>query len=94
MVVRASAWEKRYAMVGPGTSSMIRAASWRASASLASVSIAGRPLTETTYAQLCGEQALPMELVQRIHEASGLGRPRSISSRRPDSLGVVWATPR
>jgi adenylate cyclase len=40
------------------------------------VSIAGRPLTDTTYAELCGEQGLPMELVQRVHEASGLGRPQ------------------
>jgi hypothetical protein len=27
-------------------------------------------------AQLCGEQGLPMELVRRVHEASGLGRPQ------------------
>ena len=40
------------------------------------MSIAGRPLTGTTYAELCDEQALPMELVQRVHEASGLGRPQ------------------
>jgi adenylate cyclase len=40
------------------------------------VGIAGRPLTDTTYAQLCGEQGLPMELVRRVHEASGLGRPQ------------------
>jgi adenylate cyclase len=40
------------------------------------MSIAGRPLTDTTYAELCGEQGLPMELVQRVHEASGLGRPQ------------------
>jgi adenylate cyclase len=40
------------------------------------VSVAGRPLTGTTYAELCDEQALPMALVQRVHEASGLGRPR------------------
>jgi len=40
------------------------------------VSIAGRPLTETTYEQLCAEQGLAMALVQRIHEASGLGRPQ------------------
>ena len=38
------------------------------------VGIAGRPLTGTTYAELCDEQALPMELVRRVHEASGLGR--------------------
>jgi adenylate cyclase len=40
------------------------------------LSLAGRPLTGTTYAELCGQEGLPMELVQRIHEASGLGRPR------------------
>jgi adenylate cyclase len=40
------------------------------------VSVAGRPLTGTTYAELCGEQGLPMALVQRVHEASGLGRPQ------------------
>jgi class 3 adenylate cyclase len=40
------------------------------------LSIAGQPLTELTYAQLCGEQGLPMELVRRVHEASGLGRPQ------------------
>jgi adenylate cyclase len=40
------------------------------------VSLAGQPLTETTYEQLCAEQGLPMALVQRVHEASGLGRPQ------------------
>jgi adenylate cyclase len=40
------------------------------------LSLAGRPLTGTTYAELCGEQDLPMALVQRVHEASGLGRPQ------------------
>jgi adenylate cyclase len=40
------------------------------------VSVAGRPLTESTYEQLCAELGLPMELVQRVHEASGLGRPQ------------------
>ena len=40
------------------------------------LSIAGQPLTELTYAQLCGELGLPMELVRRVHEASGLGRPQ------------------
>jgi adenylate cyclase len=40
------------------------------------LSLAGRPLTGTTYAQLCGQEGLPIELVQRIHEASGLGRPQ------------------
>jgi adenylate cyclase len=40
------------------------------------VTMAGRPLTEITYGQLSGEQGLPMELVQRLHEASGLGRPQ------------------
>src|SRR5213592_1665014 len=29
------------------------------------VGIAGRPLTDTTHAQLCGEQGLPTELVRR-----------------------------
>jgi adenylate cyclase len=40
------------------------------------VSMAGRPLTGTTYKELCAEQGLPMRLVQRVHEASGLGRPQ------------------
>jgi adenylate cyclase len=40
------------------------------------VSLAGRPLTETTYEQLSAELGLPMALVQRVHEASGLGRPQ------------------
>jgi adenylate cyclase len=40
------------------------------------VSLAGRPLAGTTYEQLCAELELPMALVQRIHEASGLGRPQ------------------
>jgi adenylate cyclase len=40
------------------------------------LSLAGRPLTGTTYAELCVEQELPMALVQRVHEASGLGRPQ------------------
>jgi hypothetical protein len=40
------------------------------------VSIAGTPLTGTTYEELCTQQGLPMGLVQRIHEASGLGRPQ------------------
>jgi adenylate cyclase len=40
------------------------------------LSLAGRPLSGTTYAELCGEQNLPMALVQRVHEASGLGRPQ------------------
>jgi adenylate cyclase len=40
------------------------------------VSMAGRPVTDTTYEQLCAELGLPLTLVQRIHEASGLGRPQ------------------
>jgi adenylate cyclase len=40
------------------------------------VSLAGQPLTETTYEQLSAEMGLPMALVQRVHEASGLGRPQ------------------
>ena len=40
------------------------------------LTLAGRPLTGTTYAELCEQEGLPMELVQRVHEASGLGRPR------------------
>jgi adenylate cyclase len=40
------------------------------------LSLAGRALTATTYAQLCAQEALPMELAQRVHEASGLGRPQ------------------
>jgi adenylate cyclase len=38
--------------------------------------MAGRPVTDTTYEQLCAELGLPLTLVQRIHEASGLGRPQ------------------
>jgi adenylate cyclase len=56
------------------------------------VTIAGRPLTGTTYAQLCGEQGLPMALVQRIHEASGLGRPQPDDPIHPldrDLLGTA-----
>jgi adenylate cyclase len=40
------------------------------------LTLAGRPLTGTTYAELCEQDQLPLELVQRVHEASGLGRPR------------------
>jgi adenylate cyclase len=40
------------------------------------LSLAGRALTGTTYAELCAQEGLPMELVQRVHEASGLGRPQ------------------
>jgi adenylate cyclase len=40
------------------------------------VSVAGRPLADTTYEQLCAELGLPFQLVQRVHEASGLGRPQ------------------
>jgi adenylate cyclase len=56
------------------------------------VSLAGRPLTGTTYAELCDEQALPMELVQRVHEASGLGRPQPDDPIHPldrDLLGTA-----
>src|SRR4029450_3523655 len=54
------------------------------------LSLAGRPLTGTTYAELCAEQDLPMALVQRIHEASGRARPRPgppIHSLDRDLLG-------
>jgi adenylate cyclase len=54
------------------------------------LSLAGRPLTGTTYAELCAEQDLPMALVQRVHEASGLGRPQPgdpIHSLDRDLLG-------
>jgi Adenylate cyclase regulatory domain len=54
------------------------------------LSIAGRPLTDTTYAQLCDEQGLSMELVRRVHEASGLGRPQADDPIHPldrDLLG-------
>jgi adenylate cyclase len=57
------------------------------------VAIAGRPLTDTTYADLCGEQGLPMELVQRVHEASGLGRPQPDDPIHPWT-GTCWAPPR
>jgi adenylate cyclase len=56
------------------------------------LSLAGRPLTGTTYAELCGEQHLPMALVQRVHEASGLGRPQPGDPIHPldrDLLGAA-----
>jgi adenylate cyclase len=56
------------------------------------LSLAGRPLTETTYAELCGQEGLPMELVQRVHEASGLGRPQPGDPIHPldrDLLGTA-----
>jgi adenylate cyclase len=56
------------------------------------LSLAGRPLSGTTYGQLCGEEGLPMELVQRVHEASGLGRPQPDDPIHPldrDLLGSV-----
>ena len=56
------------------------------------VGIAGRPLTGTTYAELCAEQGLPMELVRRVHEASGLGRPQPEDPIHPldrDLLGAA-----
>ena len=56
------------------------------------LSLAGRPLTETTYAQLCGQEGLSMELVQRVHEASGLGRPQPEDPIHPldrDLLGTT-----
>ena len=56
------------------------------------LSLAGRPLTGTTYAELCAEQDLPMALVQRVHEASGLGRP-SPTTRSTRSTGTCWAAP-
>jgi len=56
------------------------------------LSIAGRPLTDTTYAQLCDEQGLPMELVRRVHEASGLGGP-SPTTPSIRWTGTCWAAP-
>jgi adenylate cyclase len=56
------------------------------------VRLAGRPLTGTTYAQLCDRERLPMELVQRVHEASGLGRPQPDDPVHPldqDLLGAA-----
>lgn len=56
------------------------------------MSIAGRPLAGTTYAELCDELALPMALVQRVHEASGLGRPQPDDPIHPldrDLLGTA-----
>jgi adenylate cyclase len=56
------------------------------------VSLAGRPLTDTTYAELCGREGLPLELVQRVHEASGLGRPQPDDPIHPldqDLLGTA-----
>jgi hypothetical protein len=57
------------------------------------VSIAGRPLTETTYEQLCAEQGLPVALVQRIHEPRGWGGPSPVT-RSTRSTGTCWAAPR
>jgi adenylate cyclase len=56
------------------------------------VTIAGRPLTGTTYAEFCEEQGLEMRLVQRVHEASGLGRPQPEAPVHPldqDLLGTA-----
>jgi adenylate cyclase len=56
------------------------------------VRLAGQPLTDTTYEQLCAEQGLPMALVQRVHEASGLGRPQPQDPIHPldqDLLGTA-----
>jgi adenylate cyclase len=56
------------------------------------LTLAGRSLTGTTYAQLCGQEGLPIELVQRVHEASGLGRPRPEDPIHPldrDLLGAA-----
>ena len=56
------------------------------------VSLAGRPLAGTTYEQLCAELELPMALVQRIHEASGLGRPRP-GDPIHSWTGTCWPAP-
>jgi adenylate cyclase len=56
------------------------------------VRLAGQPLTGTTYAQLCDQEQLAMGLVQRVHEASGLGRPRPDDPIHPldrDLLGAA-----
>jgi adenylate cyclase len=53
------------------------------------LSIAGRPPTGTTYEQLCAEQGLPMALVQRVHEASGLGRPQPDDPIHPLDLDLL-----
>ena len=56
------------------------------------LTMAGRPLTGTTYAELCGQEGLPVELVQRVHEASGLGRPQPEDPIHPldrDLLGTA-----
>jgi adenylate cyclase len=56
------------------------------------VTLAGQPRTGTTYAQLCDQERLPMELVQRVHEASGLGRPQPGDPIHPldrDLLGAA-----
>jgi hypothetical protein len=57
------------------------------------LSVAGRPLTGTTYAELCEQEGLPMELVQRVHEASGLGRPLTGTTRSIRWTGTCWGPP-
>jgi adenylate cyclase len=53
------------------------------------LTLAGRPLTGTTYAELCEQEGLPLELVQRVHEASGLGRPRPEDPIHPLDLDLL-----
>jgi adenylate cyclase len=48
--------------------------------------------TDATYRELCAEQGLPWELVQRLYEATGLGRPQpddTICSQDRDILAVI-----
>ena len=56
------------------------------------VTMAGRPLTGTSYAEFCEEQGLPMPLVQRIHEASGLGRPQPEDPIHPLDQDLLGGT--
>jgi Adenylate cyclase regulatory domain len=56
------------------------------------VSIAGRPPTGTTYQELCATQGLPMTLVQRVHEASGLGRPQPGDPVHPLDADLLGST--
>jgi adenylate cyclase len=53
------------------------------------LTLAGRPLTGTTYAEMCEQEGLPLELVQRVHEASGLGRPRPEDPIHPLDLDLL-----
>ena len=55
------------------------------------LSLAGRPRTGTTYAELCAEQDLPMALVQSTRRRGWGGPSRMTRSTR--WTGTCWAAP-